>query len=187
VNDVVGDGRKDETEFTLEESVANNLLRVASQVGAEALGQFSGWLLGGTATALAIVLANLDILVRFVTIDEVRRTVIALLVALTLGVIARYVGMIAASGATSGARGEALAPVPSVEIDFERVFRHVQDVTWRPARWILQRQLTKLRKEGLIAANGFLFNAAQLHAALVFVDATIVIAALGYLTYCLVA
>lgn len=174
-----------EPEIPVDQLVATSLLRGAMHIGGERLSVFSGWLLAGIAATFGLVLSNLDTLLRFASIHELRRALLALVLALIVGVLGRYVGMIASSGAAAGEWGSTLAPHPDLPVDYAAVFRLVSQRTWPPARWILARQLRNLNEGDLLGANAFLFNAAQLHALLVLLTALIALGALGYISVCL--
>jgi len=173
---------------TAEEVLANSILRSATSGSSAALGRFSTWLLAAIAASLLALLANLAELAPYISVQQIKRSAVLLLVALAIGVLGKYIEMILQSAKDSSAETTTIARLDeSAEPDIGRVLLLVERTTWPPAKWLIRRQLRALAAGDLLKANGFLFHAAQVQALLTLAVTLLALAGVFYFVLCLAA
>jgi hypothetical protein len=161
-----------------ERIAANKLLILMAGNASSAVDKFSSWLLTGFGVAFTLILTNIDSIVKFIPLSNIRDGILLYLFALFLGVIQKWLSSIISSGCgTSGEAeqiGKDLAD-SSKDIDIDFILNEIERSTYYPAKWLVSFQYNKV-KNGDLSAPGRMFGKlAQIQSYLVLAQAIFVI------------
>ena len=163
---------------TEESILIGELLSLMSFAVTSSLEKFSSWLLVGFGAAFALILSNIEIVSKFIPVQDIKTGVLLYLIALASGVIQRWLAVGVMAGAMASKEAKELGANASDTVNINNVLTEIENVTLYPQKWFIRYQYNKLRRGDLAATGRMLAVMAQLQSYLVLIQGGLVISSI---------
>jgi hypothetical protein len=143
-----------EIQNPIEKFLTSALLFESAGKACAILDSFSGWLLGGFAAAITLLITQLASLTKYIPLSTIRCCLILFLVSVIVALIQKYISLIILAGSQSAAFGrEMITKAPFNQPDFnpEVIFTESERAIFPPMRWFVRRSFAKVRQGELTA------------------------------------
>lgn len=168
---------------TAQTILAGRMLTIMAARVSESLVGFAGWLVGGFAALLGLLIANIDTASKFLPTQCIGTSTLLFLVAVVLHVVQRYLAATVAGSVAIGKEVEILVSGQTVDPVF--LFEELEKSTFWPTRIFVQRSLAKIRAGDFAASGRMMATLGQVQAFLVFGQMLSVVGAAGVLAHAL--
>jgi hypothetical protein len=139
-----------------EKAIAATLILEAVGKASAMLDSFSGWLLGGFAAAVALLIAQLSSLTKYISLSTIRGCLVLFIISVITALIQKYISSAiqAASQSATAARDILVKEpfsnfVPSLRLDV--FLSEVERAIFFPVRLLVRRSFEKIRQGDLTA------------------------------------
>lgn len=169
-----------------ERTAAQKTLIAATRRVGDALPPFSTWLMGGSGAALALVVANIETVSKFIEITHIRFGLIVFLLGLAVAVVATYISTIVKAALGAQEDGEALGKEigsTTKQFDLLLYMTEYERGLFPPIRWIAQSSMKKAIRGDVVAGARMLAKLSQVQALLVACQSLLALLALGALAF----
>ena len=159
---------------------AGQALTAATNRVSASLDTFSGWLAAGFGAALALFIANLDSVSKFVSLESVKCASFLFLISALLAVINKLLAAFIAAGTTAAAEGAALGKdlrERGVELNVPAFFSNIEQALFWPLSRFANRAFAKASDGDFAKPSRMYTKAAQLQALVVITQAALSLAA----------
>ncbi|MDO8413666.1 MAG: hypothetical protein Q7S51_07760 [Gallionellaceae bacterium] len=169
-----------------ERTAAQKMLIAATRRVGDALPPFSTWLMGGSGAALALVVANIETVSKFIEITHIRFGLIVFLLSLAVAVIATYISTIVKAALGAQEDGEVLGKKISSttqQFDLLLYMTEYERGLFPPIRWMARSSMQKAMKGDVVASARMIAKLSQVQALLVACQSLLALLALGALAF----
>ena len=166
--------------------LAGQLLVIAARKVSVELDRFSGWLAAGFGAALALFIANLDTISKFIAPYSIRNAAILFLISAVLAVFEKLLAAFVAAGTTAGIKGAALGKeIAEREIAFDipAFFMETKRALYWPGRFFADRAFAKTHTGDFAGPGRIYAKTAQLQALTVITQALLSLAAAAIIIF----
>jgi hypothetical protein len=170
---------------TTEQAAAQQALLSATRRAGDAMPPFSNWLLAGLGAALALVVANIEKISRFVEVTHIRFGLIVFLASLAIAIVATYLSMVVKAALGAQEDGEAIGKRASASQDFNvTIFMaEYERGLLPPIKWFAHFVMSKARAGDFGAGARVIAKLSQLQALLVVCQGLLALVAVGALAF----
>jgi hypothetical protein len=169
-----------------ERTAAQKTLIVATRCVGDALPSFSTWLTAGSGAALALVVANIETVSKFIKITHIRFGLIVFLLSLAVAVVATYIATIVKAAISAQEDGEALGKKigsTTTQFDLRLYMSEYERGLFPPLRWMARSSMNKAMRGDVVAGARMIAKISQIQALLVACQSGLALLALGALAF----
>lgn len=159
---------------------AGQLLVVGAQKVSASLDSFSGWLVAGFGATLALFIANLDIVSKFIAPGNIGHAAILFLISAVLAVFEKLLAAFVASGTAAAIEGAALGKdlaEREIYLDIPACFAESKKALYWPGSVFAARAFEKARLGDFAGPGRMYTKLGQLQALIVVIQAVLSLAA----------
>jgi len=169
-----------------EQAAAQLALLAATRRAGDALPLFSNWLLAGLGAALALVVANIEKISRFVEVTHIRFGLIIFLLSLAVAIVATYLSTVVKAALGAQEDGEAIgkrAAASPQDFDVTVFMAEYERGLLPPIKWLAHLVMSKAQAGDFGASVRVIAKLSQLQALLVVCQGLLALVAVGALAF----
>ncbi len=169
-----------------ERTAAKKTLIAATRHVGDALPPFTTWLMGGSGAALALAVANIETVSKFIEIKHIQFSLIVFILSLAVAVVATYISTIVKAALGALEDGETLGKeIGSTTKSFDLLLymTEYERGLFPPIRWMAQRSMKKAMQGDVVAGARMIAKLSQVQALLVACQSLLALLALGALAF----
>lgn len=169
-----------------ERTAAQKTLIAATRRVGDALPPFSTWLMGGSGATLALVVANIDTVSKFIEITHIRFGLIVFILSLAVAVVATYLSTMVKTALGGLEDGEALGKEirsTTNTFDLRLYMTEYERGLFPPIRWLARSSMKKAMLGDVVAGARMIAKLSQVQALLVACQSLLTLLALGALAF----
>lgn len=160
--------------------VAGQVLILATQRVSASFDTFSGWLAAGFGAALALFIANLDTVSKFVSLSSLKCASFLFIISAALAVIDKLLAALIAAGTIAAIEGAALGKdlvEGGLEIDIPTLFSETEKALFWPGSLFARRAFAKVQTGDFAMTGRMYTKVAQVQTFVVIIQAVLSLAA----------
>ena len=170
-----------ETQNAIDKLLVSALLFESAGRASAILDSFSGWLLGGYAAAIALLISQFDSIAKHLSPESIRYCLLVFLISLVVALIEKYLSSAIMAGSQGAAVGRDMvsrAPFNTATLSPEVIFFETERAMFWPIRWFVQRSFAKVKQGDFVAAARNVTRCLQIQGLIVLVQAALLLLAI---------